>query len=176
MDMDACSQQQAPLSQNAEKTVGASTSAQGDIGHDWTENLPQCDHTRFFRNTDWAGCGLGALKDWDSTLRLFTGFVLADSRAACLWWGPDFIAIYNEAFAPIAAGVHPTLMGSTYAEGLPELWPHISALFKESSRTGFGQNVSSAAPLLVERNGWREEAFFSGSFVPIGPIHEPLGF
>jgi hypothetical protein len=54
--------------------------------HDWTEDLPKTDHVRFFRETDWCKSKLGPLNTWPPTLRLFTGFVLADSRAACLWW------------------------------------------------------------------------------------------
>jgi hypothetical protein len=154
----------------------ASVSAPGDVQDDWTKCLAQTDHIRLFRETDWTRNGLGPLEEWDPTLRLFANFVFADSRAACLWWGPDSVAIYNDAFAPLCQGVHPTLMGSTYAQGLPELWPHIRAMFQESSRTGIGQNVTSDAPLLVERNGWKEEAFFSGSFIPIGPSKCPLGF
>jgi hypothetical protein len=165
-----------PLPPDAESIAGAYKNASEDEGHDWTERLPQTDHIRFFRDTDWTVSGLGPPQDWDDELRLFTGFVLADSRAACLWWGPDFIAVYNEAFAPLAAQVHPTLMGSTFVKAFPELWLYINTLIKESSRTGVGQNVSSAAPLLVERNGWTEEAFFSGSFVPIGPRHQPQGY
>jgi hypothetical protein len=144
--------------------------------YDWTQDLPQSPHVDLFRATDWARNGLGPFDTWSDTLRLFTGFVMADSRAACVWWGPDAVAIYNKHFVPLCASIHPMLMGSTYAEGLPELWPDISGLFEESKRIGEGQNVSSTEPLLVERNGWREEAFFSGSFVPIGPAHQPLGF
>ncbi|KAL5386424.1 hypothetical protein DPSP01_004149 [Paraphaeosphaeria sporulosa] len=155
---------------------GAPTGASEDGTHDWTHKLAQTDHVRFFRETDWNRNGLGPPKDWDPTLQLFANFVHADSRAACLWWGPDAVAIYNEAFAPMCHGVHPALMGSTYARGFPELWPYIRLMFEESARTGIGQNVNSDTPLLVERNGWREEAFFSGSFIPIGPPHHPLGF
>lgn len=57
--------------------------------HDWTEDLPKTDHVRFFRETDWSKSSLGPLSTWSPTLRLFTGFVLADSRAACLWWYAD---------------------------------------------------------------------------------------
>lgn len=173
--MDSSAQQQTGLavtSQNSSAPAGA----RGDEEHDWTHNLPQTEHLRFFRETDWNRNGLGLLKDWDPTLQLFTNFVHADSRAACLWWGPDYVAIYNEAFAPLCHGLHPALMGSTYAQGFPELWPFIRLMFEESVRTGIGQNVISDAPLLVERKGSREEAFFSGSFVPIGPSQHPLGF
>jgi hypothetical protein len=143
---------------------------------DWTAALPQTAHVRFFRNTNWARTSLGPLSDWSPTLRLFTGFVLADARAACLWWGPDLVAIYNEAYAPLAAQVHPTLMGSTFIQGYPDLWPAISAYFDKCRRTGRGVNYSSASPTLVERKGWTEEAFFSGSFTPLGPAHQPEGF
>ncbi|KAF9692005.1 hypothetical protein EKO04_010164 [Ascochyta lentis] len=173
--MDASAQQHMVLPVVGD-ILSAPLNAQDGQQHDWTGDLAQTDHVRFFRNTDWNRNGLGPPKDWDSTLRLFTNFVFADSRAACLWWGPEYVAIYNESFAPLCHGVHPTLMGSTYAEGFPEIWPHICAMFQESSRTGVGQNVTSDTPLLVERNGWREEAFFSGSFIPIGPPHHPLGF
>jgi len=162
--------------EDAPATCAIPRGADEHVERDWTEQLPHTEHVRFLCNIDWARSRLGPLKDWNANLRLFTGFVLADSRAACLWWGPDAIAIYNEHFAPMAAGVHPTLMGSTYAQGFPEIWPNIRAMFEESRRTGAGQNVSSATPLLVERNGYREEAFFSGSFVPIGPVHQPEGF
>ncbi|KAF2448474.1 hypothetical protein P171DRAFT_213403 [Karstenula rhodostoma CBS 690.94] len=175
MDSDSgAEQQKAPPAVG--DCSGAPTDAPEDEKLDWTHNLAQTDHIRLFRETDWNRNGLGPLKDWDPTLQLFANFVHADSRAACLWWGPDAVAIYNDAFAPLCHGVHPTLMGSTYAQGFPELWPYIRLMFEESVRTGLGQNVHSDTPLFVERNGWREEAFFAGSFVPIGPPHHPLGF
>lgn len=59
---------------------------QHTVEHDWIEDLPKTDHVRFFRETDWSKSSLGPLNTWSPTLRLFTGFVLADSRAACLWW------------------------------------------------------------------------------------------
>ncbi|KAL5120426.1 hypothetical protein ACEQ8H_001716 [Pleosporales sp. CAS-2024a] len=143
---------------------------------DWTLDLPQTDHVRLFRTTDWASTDLGPLRDWSPTLRLFVGFVLASSRAACLWWGPSLVAIYNDAYAPLAGKLHPSLMGSTIHQGYPDLWPSISVYFEEGRRTGMGQNYSSAAPTLVDRRGWTEEAFFSGAFTPIGPVHHPEGY
>ncbi|KAH7086355.1 hypothetical protein FB567DRAFT_68863 [Paraphoma chrysanthemicola] len=147
-------------------------------GHDWTADLPRTDHARFFRTADCARSRLGPVSSWTPTLRLFAGFVLADARAACLWWasGEHLVAIYNAAYAPLAAQVHHSLMGSTFKESYPDLWPAISQYFDKARSTGAGVSYSSAAPLLVERKGWREEAFFSGSFTPVGPPHHPDGF
>lgn len=143
---------------------------------DWTASLPHTQHVHVFRNTDWAQTKLGPVQEWSPSLRLFTGFVLADSRPACLWWGPDLTAIYNEAYAPLAAERHPSLMGLTFQAGYPDLWPSIKTYFEECTRTGAGVNYPSARPLLVERNGCTEESFFSGSFTPIGQAHNPEGF
>ena len=149
-----------------------------DNEDDWTANLPQTQHVQFFRSTDWSQTSLGPLKEWHSSLRLFTTLVLADSRPACLWWGPiaNLTAIYNAHYAPLAGALHPKLMGSTFMEGYPDLWPSISVYFEEAMRTGSGQNYSSATPLIVERKGWQEEAFFSGSFVPLGVPNQIQGF
>ncbi|OAL53988.1 putative histidine kinase HHK15p [Pyrenochaeta sp. DS3sAY3a] len=137
---------------------------------DWTAALPQTDHVRFFRRTDWAATSLGPLASWDATLRIMATLVLADSKAACLWWGPiaNLTAIYNEHYAPLAGGKHPALMGQTFQEGYPDLWPDISAFYEQAQSTGRGVNYSSAQSLIVERRGWREETFFSGNFVPVG--------
>ena len=145
---------------------------------DWTADLPQTDHIRFFRNTDWSKTSLGPLEDWHATLRTFTTFVLADSRPACLWWGPTshLTAIYNAHYAPLAGVLHPRLMGATFMEGYPDLWSSICTYFEEAKTTGIGQNYSSAHPLIVERKGYKEEAFFSGSFVPLGPPPNVEGF
>jgi hypothetical protein len=138
--------------------------------YDWTASLPQSDHITFFRTTDWSRTSLGPLNSWSPTLRLFASYVLSDSRGACLWWGDisNLTAIYNEAYAPLAAGVHPKLMGSVFQEGYPDLWPSISQYFIQAKRTGTGVNYSSATATIVERKGYKEEAFFSGGFVPVG--------
>ncbi|EUC31350.1 hypothetical protein COCCADRAFT_6749 [Bipolaris zeicola 26-R-13] len=137
---------------------------------DWTAALPQTPHIRFFRNTDWSRTHLGPLDTWSPTLRLFASYVLTDSRAACLWWGDisHMTAIYNDKYAPLAAGVHPALMGSLFQDGYPELWPSVGAYFKQAKSTGMGVDYSSAHSTFVERKGYREETFFTGSFTPVG--------
>ncbi|KAA8612660.1 BaeS Signal transduction histidine kinase [Pyrenophora tritici-repentis] len=144
----------------------------------WTHGLPQTDHVRFFQTTDWSCTALGPLESWSSNLRLFATFVLSDSRPACLWWGDisNLTAIYNEQYAQLAAGVHPKLMGSLFQDGYPDLWPSIRAYFDQATRTGTGVNYSSATSTIVERKGYREEAFFSGGFSPVGMPGAPEGF
>lgn len=176
--MDSHALQQLTAAPDAEDSTPLSSMPRIDDNalQDWTADLPPTEHVHFFRKTDWAHSALGPLQDWSATLRLFTTFVLADSRAACLWWGPSLVAVYNEAYAPLAAQKHPSLMGSAFRESYPDLWPSISAYFDQCKQTGAGVGYSSSEPLLVERKGWKEETYFSGSFTPIGPPAYPHGF
>jgi hypothetical protein len=53
---------------------------------DWTLDLPDTDHVRFFRSRDWPSTALGPLETWASALRLHTYTLFADTRPACLYW------------------------------------------------------------------------------------------
>lgn len=54
--------------------------------NDWTLDIPDSDHVRFFRQVDWASSPLGPVSQWASALRLYTYNVFADSRPAVLYW------------------------------------------------------------------------------------------
>ena len=80
--------------------------------------------------------------------------------------GAEYVPIYNAAFVPLAGATHPTLMGSTFKQGFPELWQGISPLFEMAATSGIAADVLEA-PMTVERNGYPEETFFTGNFTPI---------
>ncbi|KAF2272076.1 uncharacterized protein EI97DRAFT_386612 [Westerdykella ornata] len=146
--------------------------------HDWTADLVQTDHVRFFRETDWASTPLGPLESWSLTLQHYTRMVMADSRAACLWWGPQLIAIYNEKYKRIAGRAHPQLMGGTFMDGLPDRWPQRKGYFEHARKTGLGIDYNREHPLFVQHDRWREETFYTGNVVPVGdgPADQPEGF
>lgn len=57
-------------------------------------------------------------------------------------------------------------MGSTFLEGFPEIFPQIKFMYDESELSGLAYPISEYM-LLVERNGFSEEACFTGNFNPI---------
>lgn len=77
-------------------------------------------------------------------------------------------------YIPLAAGVHPMLMGQRFAAGYPN--SDLERYFDQARITGMGINLSSSECFLVDRKGFREEAFFTASFVPVGPTYQPEGF
>jgi signal transduction histidine kinase/CheY-like chemotaxis protein len=67
-------------------------------------------------------------------------------------------------------------MGQSFGFGFPELLPFIEPLFEEGVRSGVAQDVVEA-PMMVQRNGYKEEAFFTGNFTPIrGTDGKIVGF
>ncbi|KAE9371775.1 hypothetical protein N431DRAFT_410782 [Stipitochalara longipes BDJ] len=132
----------------------------------WVDYIPTTDHVRFFRSREWGKTPMGELKTWGFALRLHVFMVLADSRAACLYWGPEKVAIYNSAFVPLAAKTHPKLMGSPFYVGFPEIWDLIRPVFDGAARDGVSYDVKEM-PMTVERLGYPEETYFTGNFTPV---------
>lgn len=58
------------------------------------------------------------------------------------------------------------LMGSTFQEGFPELWGAMKLVFEGTVSSRAAVDVVEME-MFVERNGFTEEAYFSGNFVPI---------
>ncbi|KAF2670055.1 putative histidine kinase HHK15p [Microthyrium microscopicum] len=137
-----------------------------DTINSWTRFLPDTDHIRFIKSVDWSKTHVGPIENWPPGLRQSFYQVIADSRPATLYWGPEYVPIYNEAFVPLAGKTHPSLMGSTFKQGFPEIWQGIGPLFELATSTGAAADVIEA-PMTVERNGYPEETFFTGNFTPI---------
>ncbi|CAL3962736.1 unnamed protein product [Diplocarpon coronariae] len=132
----------------------------------WPETIPPSEHVNFFQRVNWAESALGPLSSWSNALRLYTSMVLADSRPACVYWGPQRVAIYNEHFIPLAGKTHPTLMGLPFETGYPEIWPMIQHVFNQAESSGVA-SVVHEQEMFVERNNFLEEAYFSGNFNPL---------
>ena len=49
-------------------------------------------------------------------------FVLANRFPQLLWWGPDYIQIYNDAYAPVLGAKHPRAMGIATRDCWTEIW------------------------------------------------------
>jgi signal transduction histidine kinase/CheY-like chemotaxis protein len=80
--------------------------------------------------------------------------------------GPSRVAIYNAAFEPLVGKAHPALMGRTFEQGFPEIWDNIRPVFSKAEESGLAVEVREI-PLIVERNNYVEESYFSGNVNPL---------
>ncbi|ORY55447.1 uncharacterized protein BCR38DRAFT_461966 [Pseudomassariella vexata] len=137
--------------------------------YDWTripltEDLP--DHIRFARTRDWASTTLGPIEHWSADLRAMANMVMASPHPAAMYWGPEYITIYNEAYVPMAGQKHPQLMGQSYKDAWGEIWSSIAPVFDSAWQSGQA-TMKNDDRLIVNRYGFDEETFFSWSIVPL---------
>lgn len=136
---------------------------------DWTRiplttDLPA--HVQFARSRDWASTPLGPIEHWSADLRAMANMVMGSPHPAAMYWGPEHIAIYNEAYVPMAGQKHPDLMGQSYKVAWKEIWPDIEPIFESATQSGQA-TMKNDHRLIINRHGFDEETFFSWSIVPL---------
>ncbi|KAJ9428491.1 hypothetical protein QL093DRAFT_2136854 [Fusarium oxysporum] len=136
---------------------------------DWTR-IPVSDalppHIKFARSVDWAATPLGPIEDWPADLRSMSNLIMGSPHPAAMYWGPQCVIIYNEAYLDLAGQKHPKLMGSCYMDAWPEIWDEIKPVFKSALESGQA-TMKHENQLFINRHGFLEEAFFSWSIVPL---------
>lgn len=129
-----------------------------------TDDLPE--HILFARTRDWASTPLGPMENWSAGLRAMANMVMGSPHPAAMYWGPEFICIYNEAYIPMAGKKHPALMGQSYRDAWGEIWDEIAPVFEGAWNSGQA-TMKNDDRLIINRYGFNEEAFFSWSIVPL---------
>ena len=145
---------------------------------DWTripitKDMPA--HFRFAREVDWASTMLGPIEEWSEDLRSFSNLTMASPCPAVMYWGPEFIAIYNEPYLTLAGTKHPSCMGKRFQDGWPELWEYLEPAFWDAYQSGVS-TMKTDDRIFVERQGLLQEAWFSWSLIPlVGPEGKIVG-
>jgi signal transduction histidine kinase/DNA-binding response OmpR family regulator len=117
------------------------------------------------RSTDWSRTPIGPVEAWSRSLRFGLETVLSSRYPMLLLWGEQFTQLYNDAYAELIGDKHPAAMGDDVRVTLAEGWDVLGPLIAEAMRTGVASWVP-ALQLLLERSGYREEAYFSVSHAP----------
>jgi serine phosphatase RsbU (regulator of sigma subunit) len=120
----------------------------------------------------WATTPLGDLDAWPEHLRLVVRVMLSSEFPMMVVWGPELTQLYNDAFRPILGrDKHPLALGGSARDTWSEIWSEIGPLF--ATVLDEGEAVwSTDQRLLIERNGYPEETFFTYSY---SPIHDDTG-
>jgi len=115
---------------------------------------------------DWSLTPLGPMDKWSSSLRMMTRFLLANRFPLLLWWGPDHISIYNDAYRPILGTKHPRALGQPVRECWSEIW-HILEPLIQSPFQGGPSTWSEDFELEIRRRGFLEETHFTVAYSPV---------
>jgi hypothetical protein len=124
---------------------------------------------------DWASTSLGPIEDWPEGLRLAVSVCLSSRFPMMVTWGPDLIKIYNDGYRPmLGSQKHPGALGSPARKVWPEIWEHIGPLFESVMATGV-PTLETNQELILERNGYPEDCYFTFSFSPLFDRDEIAG-
>jgi len=129
-------------------------------------------HLRAF---DWTTTPLGAPETWSPALRMMTSFLLVNRFPLLLWWGPQFIQIYNDAYIPVLGAKHPSPgLGRPVSECWAEIWPTLQPLIETPFRGG-PATWNEDIELEVQRHGFAEETHFTIAYSPVPDETAPGG-
>ncbi|MGH7056080.1 MAG: sensor histidine kinase, partial [Stellaceae bacterium] len=126
------------------------------------------------RATDWAKTPIGPVETWPQSLRMMVSFLLANRFPLLLWWGPQYISVYNDAYRPILGEKHPHSMGQPASECWAEIWDIIGPLI-ETPFTGGPATWSEDFFLEINRHGFVEETHFTIAYSPVPDESAPRG-
>ena len=117
------------------------------------------------RDLDWSRTPGGPVDGWSQSLKATIRTLLASRYPMILTWGPEFTQFYNDAYAQLIGDKHPGALGIDIRITLAEAWDTLGPMIDAVMRTGVA-NWTPALLLLMERAGYREEAYFSVSHAP----------
>ncbi len=118
------------------------------------------------RNFDWNNTVLGDYSQWSESLKATTAMMLSNRFPMLLWWGQDYICLYNDAYIPILGSKHPWALGKPVSECWHEIWdvlkPLIDGPFFEGTPTWLED-----LQLQLNRNDFFEETHFTVAYSPV---------
>lgn len=118
------------------------------------------------RSTDWSQTSLGESETWPDSLKSALSICLNSSFPIAIYWGSDFILLYNDAWSAIPGDKHPWTLGKPGATVWAEIWEGLDAEFK--SVLTKGESIRSKDTLLpMHRFGYTEECYFDYTLSPI---------
>ena len=119
------------------------------------------------RAFDWTNTPLGAPETWPQSLRLTVRLVLTSRHPMFIWWGPDLIQFYNDAYRDtMGPERHPSALGARGRECWDEIWDIIGPQI-EHVMVGRGATWHEDQLVPVTRHGRREDVWWTYSFGPI---------
>lgn len=125
------------------------------------------------QNKDWSATPLGPPDTWPQSLRTTLSIILKSRFPQFLWWGPQLICFYNDAYRPSLGidGKHPGILGEPAETAWSEIWHIIKPLIHRVMSEG-ASTWSEDQLIPIFRNGKMEDAYWTFSY---SPVHDESG-
>jgi two-component sensor histidine kinase len=131
--------------------------------HSW---LGEGEVAALIRARDWSLSPLGPIETWRPSLRTAMDICLHSSSPIAVYWGSEFITLYNDVCAGFIGERHPNALGMRAADLYSDIWGSVGPLFD----TAFQQGISTGSrnqPLPINQNGHYKEQRFDFTANPV---------
>lgn len=117
------------------------------------------------RSFDWSKTSVGIPDTWPQSLRTIISIILNSKFPMFLWWGPDLICFYNDAYRPSLGqnGKHPAILGMKAEEAWEEIW-HIIKPMIDQVMDGGESTWRDDQLVPIFRNGRIEDVYWTYSY------------
>jgi signal transduction histidine kinase/DNA-binding response OmpR family regulator len=115
---------------------------------------------------DWSATSLGSPEHWPQSLRTALRIMLTSRQPIWIGWGTELNFFYNDAYRAIIGGKHPVALGRPTSHVWREIWAEIGPLLATAMGGIEGIYVEEQL-LIMERNGYPEETYYTFSYSPI---------
>ncbi|MBW4540728.1 MAG: response regulator [Myxacorys chilensis ATA2-1-KO14] len=121
---------------------------------------------RLMRSYDWSTTSLGPVEQWSQSLKTAVRIMLTCRQPMFVWWGEELINLYNDAYKAILGGKHLTALGQSAPVVWREVWDQVGPRAEFAMLKNEG-TYDEALLLIMERNGYPEETYYTFSYSPI---------
>ena len=83
------------------------------------------------RTLDWGATRIGWPNGWSPALRIATRAMLDAPFPICLWAGPSYALVYNDAYRRVLSAKHPAALGQPGALVWAEIWDEVGWQFEQ---------------------------------------------
>lgn len=119
------------------------------------------------RAFEWSRTPLGLAEYWPQPLRTALRILLTTHHPACVFWGPELLCFYNDAYrSSLGPERHPAMLGAPLREVWSETWSVMGPQI-ERVMSGAGATWAEDHLVMIPRFGQREEIYWTYSFSPI---------
>jgi PAS domain S-box-containing protein len=118
------------------------------------------------REHDWASTPLGPPQIWPQSLKTAVRIMLSSRQPIWIGWGPDLLYLYNDPYKSIIGGKHPWALGQPTKTVWQEIWHEIGPQLATAMGGVEGTYVEQQL-LIMERNGYPEEVYYTYSYTPV---------
>jgi PAS domain S-box-containing protein len=119
------------------------------------------------RAFNWSATPLGKPETWPQSLRTAVRILLNTNHPMFIWWGPQLIQFYNDAYRQtMGPERHPGALGQRGRECWAEIWPIIGPQI-EQVMSGGGATWHENQLVPVTRHGKLEQVYWTYGYSPI---------